>query len=197
MNYRTIWIKENGEIPVDENGRSYEIHHIDGNRNNNSIENLICISIEEHFKIHYDQGDYWAAYLIATRAEGEDPKEVMKQLLESKQHNWQKENRNGLLGNEFTSETSSELAKRRASEGSLPAQISAKNKSHHWQTEEHSKRIAKSNKKFKETVTVTDKSGNSKRITKKMFEEQKIGKREDWDYVGSASKEAKKRRGEI
>ena len=39
MNYRKIWETHNGEIPKDTDGRSFEIHHIDGNRNNNSIEN--------------------------------------------------------------------------------------------------------------------------------------------------------------
>jgi hypothetical protein len=62
MSYRKIWSKSYGEIPKDEFGRSYEIHHIDGNRKNNSIENLLCVSIQEHFEIHKNQylknGDY-------------------------------------------------------------------------------------------------------------------------------------------
>jgi HNH endonuclease len=65
--YRKIWIMENGPIPVDTNGRTYEIHHIDGNRENNEITNLQCVSIEEHYKIHYDNGDYGACVLIAKR----------------------------------------------------------------------------------------------------------------------------------
>lgn len=68
MKYRKIWEKANGKIPVDEKGRSYEIHHIDGNRNNNSLENLQCLSIEEHYKIHLEKGDYAAANLIAERS---------------------------------------------------------------------------------------------------------------------------------
>lgn len=58
---------ENGPIPKDENGRTYEIHHIDGNRNNNNISNLLCLSIEEHYKIHYENGDYGACVMIAKR----------------------------------------------------------------------------------------------------------------------------------
>jgi len=65
--YRKIWEKINGPIPLDECGRRYEIHHIDGNRNNNDLSNLQCVSIEEHFKIHYDQGDWAAAFRIAQR----------------------------------------------------------------------------------------------------------------------------------
>jgi len=55
MNYRKLWEGTNGTIPVDSEGRSYEIHHIDGNRRNNLLGNLICVSIEEHYEIHYNQ----------------------------------------------------------------------------------------------------------------------------------------------
>lgn len=58
---------ENGPIPLDENGRTYEIHHIDGNRENNEISNLLCISISEHYRIHYENGDYGACVMIAKR----------------------------------------------------------------------------------------------------------------------------------
>ena len=51
-NYRKIWIEHNGPIPIDENGRSYEIHHIDGNHSNNHIDNLKCVSIQEHYDMH-------------------------------------------------------------------------------------------------------------------------------------------------
>jgi hypothetical protein len=69
MNYRKLWMKQNGPIPVDEQGRSYEIHHIDGNRKNNCLENLLCLSIEDHYKLHYAKGEYFAANLIAQRME--------------------------------------------------------------------------------------------------------------------------------
>ena len=67
-NYRKIWEAHHGPIPVDELGRSYDIHHKDGNRNNNSIDNLQCVSIEEHYKIHLEQKDYFAAKLVGYRA---------------------------------------------------------------------------------------------------------------------------------
>lgn len=66
-NYRKIWIETYGDIPKDEFGRSYEIHHKDGNRDNNHIDNLECISIQEHYNIHYQQGDYGACVMIAKR----------------------------------------------------------------------------------------------------------------------------------
>lgn len=65
--YREIWKNENGAIPKDSDGVSYEIHHIDGNRKNNAIDNLKCVSIEEHFNIHISQGDLSAAMRILTK----------------------------------------------------------------------------------------------------------------------------------
>ena len=62
--HRQIWEKEIGEIPVDEYGVTYEIHHIDGNNKNNDISNLKCVSLQEHFDIHYSQGDWFACKLI-------------------------------------------------------------------------------------------------------------------------------------
>jgi len=67
MDYRKLWKDFYGTIPTDSKGRIYEIHHLDGNRNNNDIKNLIAVSIEEHFNIHFKQGDYEAAILIADR----------------------------------------------------------------------------------------------------------------------------------
>jgi len=66
-NYRKIWKDHNGAIPLDENGVHYDIHHIDGNRNNNSIENLKAVSIQEHYDIHYKQQDWNACILIRQR----------------------------------------------------------------------------------------------------------------------------------
>lgn len=62
-NYRKIYEQHHGPIPKDKDGRSYEIHHIDGNRDNNDPNNLQCVSIQEHYDIHYSQGD-WAACLV-------------------------------------------------------------------------------------------------------------------------------------
>lgn len=67
VNYRKIWEENFGEIPKDDEGRSYEIHHKDGNRENNNINNLSCLSIQEHYNIHYKQGDYGACVMIAKR----------------------------------------------------------------------------------------------------------------------------------
>lgn len=65
--YRKIWIEHYGEIPKDENGITYEIHHIDGNRKNNDISNLKAVSLKEHYLIHYSQKDYYAAFMISRK----------------------------------------------------------------------------------------------------------------------------------
>lgn len=74
MNYRKLWEQHFGPIPVDKRGRSYEIHHIDGNRKNNSLENLKCLSIEEHLEIHRQQGDEIACHAISLRMKKESLK---------------------------------------------------------------------------------------------------------------------------
>jgi hypothetical protein len=61
-NYRKIYEKCHGPIPLDEEGRTFDIHHIDGNRKNNDPSNLIALSIKDHYEIHYSKGD-WAACL--------------------------------------------------------------------------------------------------------------------------------------
>lgn len=93
--YRRVYEQHNGPIPKDEYGRSYEIHHIDGDSNNNDPINLIAVSAEEHYKIHYDQGDFGACRLIAgklklTPSEFSDlaKKNAAKQIAEGK-HPWQ------------------------------------------------------------------------------------------------------------
>jgi hypothetical protein len=67
VNYRKIWSDHYGPIPKDEQGRSYEIHHIDGNRSNNDLSNLMCVSIQEHYIIHKKQKDYAAALWISNK----------------------------------------------------------------------------------------------------------------------------------
>lgn len=75
INYRKIWENHFGPIPKDDQGRSYEIHHIDGDRNNNDISNFLCCPIQEHYDIHYSQGDWGACLKIAKRM-ALSPKEI-------------------------------------------------------------------------------------------------------------------------
>lgn len=48
--HRLIWESVNGEVP---NG--FDIHHKDGNKLNNSIDNLQCLPHAEHLSIHMKQ----------------------------------------------------------------------------------------------------------------------------------------------
>lgn len=65
--YRKIWEDINGPIPFDSSGRKMEIHHIDGDRTNNSLNNLQLVTIDEHYEIHYNQGDWAACQSITNR----------------------------------------------------------------------------------------------------------------------------------
>ncbi len=60
--HRKIYIKNYGPIP-----EGFDIHHLDGNHQNNHPSNLKAVSLQEHFDIHYSQGDYAAAHRIAQR----------------------------------------------------------------------------------------------------------------------------------
>lgn len=49
--HRDVWEFYNGTIP-----QGYEIHHIDIDPNNNSIDNLMCLSKQEHIQLHKELG---------------------------------------------------------------------------------------------------------------------------------------------
>jgi hypothetical protein len=65
--YRKIYEKHHGPIPIEPNGRTYEIHHIDGDHNNNDPSNLKAVKLKEHYDIHYSQGDFNACVLMSFR----------------------------------------------------------------------------------------------------------------------------------
>ncbi len=65
--HRKIYEQNFGSIPSDQNGRTYDVHHIDGNHFNNDPTNLVAVSIEEHYNIHFLQGDWAACQAIAIR----------------------------------------------------------------------------------------------------------------------------------
>lgn len=56
VNYRKIYESHYGKIP-----QGHHIHHIDGDPFNNSIENLKCVTAEEHSKIHKNEFTKWAS----------------------------------------------------------------------------------------------------------------------------------------
>lgn len=79
--HRKIWVKHNGPIPLDEDGRTFEIHHKDGNHSNNHIDNLQCCHIKEHYDIHYAQEDWAACLLISRRMKAEELSKSQRSLL--------------------------------------------------------------------------------------------------------------------
>lgn len=50
--HRVVWEYHNGEIP-----KGHHVHHIDGNRLNNSIENLILVTAKDHMSHHMKSED--------------------------------------------------------------------------------------------------------------------------------------------
>jgi hypothetical protein len=62
--YRKIYEHHHGPIPKDDQGRSFHIHHIDGDHNNNDPTNLKAVSVQEHYDIHYSQQDWLACWKL-------------------------------------------------------------------------------------------------------------------------------------
>jgi hypothetical protein len=73
--YRKIYEQHFGPIPKDETGRSYEIHHIDGDSENNDPSNLVALTLQEHYDVHYSQGDFRACQFIAAKLK-KSPEEI-------------------------------------------------------------------------------------------------------------------------
>jgi hypothetical protein len=74
--YRKIYENHIGPIPYENNGRVYEIHHIDGNHKNNDPINLKAVTLQEHYNIHYAQGDYGACYYMMIERMDKSPAEI-------------------------------------------------------------------------------------------------------------------------
>ncbi len=117
--YRRIYEQNNGPIPKDSNGRSYDIHHVDGNRDNNDPSNLLALSIQDHYNIHYSQGDYGACWLLARKMKMsvEDLSELSKKV----QNLRVKEGTHHFVGEEN------------------PAKLASKNGTHHLKGDKGSK----------------------------------------------------------
>jgi hypothetical protein len=74
--HRLIWEKFNGPIP-----KGHHVHHKDGNKLNNSIENLQCLSHSAHLSIHMKENKRlhdWHKTTEGRQALGVHAKEVWK-----------------------------------------------------------------------------------------------------------------------
>jgi hypothetical protein len=93
--HRQIYEQHNGPIPREPDGRSYEIHHIDGNPDNNTPDNLIALTLKEHFEMHKSQGDWGAAWLLSKKLKltpyelSELAKKSVQKQLDEKNHPFQ------------------------------------------------------------------------------------------------------------
>ena len=202
-NHRQIWEQAYGPIPKDRDGRSYEIHHIDGNPNNNSLENLMCIPIQEHYDIHYKQGDYGAAFLIAGRMKikPETIKETAKKagkataqkLIEQGKHNFQKVVRD----EEWRKKLYYNTKKGKEDRVKLNQKMFEEGSNSFYDPEECKKRQAKRIKEgrhnLKGGVTCRDKSGKVVQTPTEVYHKQ-TGPKEEWDFVSINSKEGKRRK---
>jgi hypothetical protein len=82
INYRKIYEQHHGPIPP-----GLEIHHIDGDYTNNNPANLIAVTIQEHYNIHYAQEDWDACSAIAIRM-NIDRTEISRKRVENGTHNF-------------------------------------------------------------------------------------------------------------
>jgi len=61
------FIAGHGPIRCDPSGRTFDIHHWDGDKTNNNIGNLVAVPIGIHYVLHYIRGDWGACVRIASR----------------------------------------------------------------------------------------------------------------------------------
>lgn len=152
--YRKIYEEHYGPIPRDHNGRSFDIHHIDGNKKNNDPKNLVALSIEDHLKVHRDQGDHKAVLAIMLRL-NHSPEAIKEaasraaiQRVEEGSHHWLggdlqrkllkklKEQGKLFMASEEHRRNTSELNKRRIQEGT-----------HNFLSDHHKGIVSETNKK--------------------------------------------------
>ena len=74
-NYRQIYQTEHPEEDI----TGKHIHHLDGDRSNNDPMNLIAVSIEDHYKIHFHQRDFGAAALLSDKINYDAPTTSVRQ----------------------------------------------------------------------------------------------------------------------
>ena len=48
--HRWVWMHHHGDIP-----KGFDVHHIDGDKSNNAIENLQLMTRSEHLLIHWQE----------------------------------------------------------------------------------------------------------------------------------------------
>ena len=182
ISYRELWEQVNGTIPKDENGISFEIHHINGDHFDDRIENLMCVSIQEHYDIHRSQGDMIACCAILKRMNrkatftdeererlAQQAKEAAIKRVENGTHNF--------LGGQIQKEHQ----KRRKEEGTH--NFVGKSNPNYVQLEDGS---------YTTIINCVDLQGNNVRVMKSEYENQ-TGDKSTWKYVVRNSNEGRRR----
>lgn len=131
MSHRKLYKSYYGSIPVDKDGRTYDIHHIDGNRKNNAKKNLIALPIEEHYQIHLNKKEFRAAHAILLRMKY-TPEEFSELASKAAKERVQL-GKNPLLGGKIQREYN----RKKVEDGT-----------HHFLSEKHSKNVSERNKKL-------------------------------------------------
>lgn len=131
--YRKIYEQHNGPIPKDDQGRSYHIHHIDGNHDNNDPTNLKAVSVQEHYDIHYAQQDWLACWKLGQtlRLTGEEISRL------ASQGNLKRvaEGRHPFVGGDIPRKTQQERVAKGTHQWlgeNNPSKIKSKNGTHPW-----------------------------------------------------------------
>lgn len=150
--YRKIYEQHYGPIPKEENGKTYEIHHIDGDHSNNDPSNLKAVTAQEHYDIHYSRGDYFACFRLAQR-------------VNVTQHNIKKFAQAGSLAagpsqKKRVENGTHNLLKK--ADGSSISGDRVKNGTHHWLKADHSK--GENNSRYDNTVYCFENSKTKERV---------------------------------
>jgi hypothetical protein len=137
-NYRKIYEQHHGPIGKEGNGRSYEIHHIDGDHSNNNPDNLKAVTIQEHYDIHFSQGDIMACVRIGSKMKL--PAEIISNLSRDYQKSLVESGKHHFLGGD----QSRKNAKKLVEEGRHPfsgGQIQSKTNNERLDRNEHPSQI--------------------------------------------------------
>ena len=185
QNYRKIWESCFGAAPIDEFGRPFDIHHLDGNRNNNEISNLKAVSIREHYNIHYNQGDWGACVMIKKRLNlsKEEVELIVQKRSESRKGTTQSDETKEKIRSTLTGRKRGPLSEEWKAKISQANQGKKRNNgrtgSRH--SEEAKKKIGEANSKALKGRKLSE-EGRLKRIG-----------RVSWNKGGTSSEETKKR----
>jgi hypothetical protein len=155
--YRRIYEQHHGPIP-----KGHHIHHIDGDHTNNNIDNLKCVTSQEHYNIHKSQGDWGSCWAMLTTGHVSLTPEEKSEIASFREMEKVKSGEHRFLDPDFVSmvaEINSNRLKELAKEGKHPAQSEKNRKSfskrsekkqkelsdsgnHVWQSKEHREKLS-------------------------------------------------------